>query len=64
VRLEVRDWGIGFDPEAIETGHVGLAGIRERAQLMGGSATIESTKGQGTTVRVVLPLIPAVGDAA
>ena len=31
LRIEVRDWGVGFDLEAVPAGHFGLEGIRERA---------------------------------
>jgi PAS domain S-box-containing protein len=57
VRLEVRDWGIGFDPQAVEKGHFGLDGIRQRVRLLGGRLTIESTPGSGTLVRVVVPIV-------
>ena len=36
LRLEVRDWGIGFDPKSVEEGHFGLEGIRQRVRLLGG----------------------------
>ena len=45
VRLEVQDWGIGFDPEAIGKGHFGVEGIRQRVRLLGGRLTIESKPG-------------------
>jgi PAS domain S-box-containing protein len=57
VRLEVRDWGIGFDPEAVESGHFGLEGIRQRARLLGGRLTIQSAAGSGTLVQVVVPIV-------
>ena len=57
VRLEVRDWGIGFDPESVEKGHFGLEGIRQRVRLLGGRLTIESTPGSGTLVQVVVPIL-------
>jgi signal transduction histidine kinase len=56
VRLCVRDWGAGFDPQNVGNEHFGLRGIRERARLLGGTATIQSVRGQGTTVTVELPL--------
>ena len=34
LRLEVRDWGRGFDPDAVNGEHRGLRGIRERAELL------------------------------
>jgi len=60
--LEIRDDGLGFDPEAVDAGHYGLLGMRERARLVGGTLDVSSEKGQGTTVRVRLPL-PS-GEAA
>jgi signal transduction histidine kinase len=57
VRLEVRDWGIGFDSKSVEKGHFGLEGIRQRARLLGGRLTIESTPGSGTLVQVVMPIV-------
>ncbi len=57
VRMEVQDWGIGFDPESVEKGHFGLEGVRQRVRLLGGRLTIESTPGSGTVVRVVVPIV-------
>jgi PAS domain S-box-containing protein len=62
--VTIRDDGVGFDPERANTpipGHVGLASIRERAELAGGTASITSHPGAGTTVRFVLPIRPEVG---
>ena len=57
VRLEVRDWGIGFDPASVKKGHFGLEGIRQRVRLLGGRLTIESTPGSGTTIQAVVPIV-------
>ena len=57
VRLEVRDWGIGYDPGSVEKGRFGLEGIRERVRLLGGRLMIESTLGSGTLVQVVVPIL-------
>ncbi|MBN2291444.1 MAG: PAS domain S-box protein [Pirellulales bacterium] len=54
--LEIRDHGVGFDPEKIPEKHFGLRGIRERARLFGGHATIESAPSQGCCIAVVLPI--------
>ncbi len=62
IRIEVRDQGVGFQPETIGESHFGLAGIRERARLLGGTASIESSPGQGTRVRIALPLILPTQD--
>lgn len=49
--LLIRDDGVGFDPAAPgPAGHYGLAGMQERAHLLGGSLTIHSRPGRGTTV--------------
>ncbi len=57
VRLEVRDWGIGFEPASVEKGHFGLEGIRQRVRLLGGRLKIESAPGTGSLVQVVAPLL-------
>ncbi|HEX6263045.1 MAG TPA: sensor histidine kinase, partial [Actinomycetota bacterium] len=50
-RVTIADNGKGFDPEqGSPEGHFGLAMMRERAQISGGSLTIESTPGEGSTV--------------
>ena len=55
--LEVADDGSGFDPAELETSQgLGLAGIRERAELLGGGFTVESAPGSGTRLRVWWPL--------
>ena len=54
--LEIRDDGNGFDLEAVEAGHYGLLGMRERARLAGGKLDVVSGKEQGTTIKVYLPL--------
>jgi NarL family two-component system sensor histidine kinase YdfH len=54
--LEIRDDGGGFDPEAVEAGHYGLLGMRERARLVGGTLDVVSEKGGGTTIKVCLPI--------
>lgn len=56
VTIDVRDWGVGFDPAEVPTDHFGLRGIRERARLLRGSAEIESSPGQGAHIHVTLPL--------
>ena len=57
LRLIVADRGPGFNPEAAaRSGRLGLAGMRERAELLGGSFEVDSAPGAGTTVRVWWPL--------
>jgi two-component system, NarL family, sensor kinase len=56
VRLELADDGVGFDlSRRAGTGH-GLASVRERAELVGGSVRVTSRPGTGTTVAVTAPL--------
>ena len=62
VRLEVRDWGIGFDPESVVEGHFGLEGIRQRVRLLGGRLTIETAPGSGALIRVVVPILERQND--
>lgn len=56
LRVEIEDFGVGFDPARVPRDRFGLEGIRERARLFGGSAAIVSAPGQSTTVTVELPL--------
>jgi PAS domain S-box-containing protein len=56
IRLELRDNGCGFDPEGKHEGF-GLVGMRERVEGMGGQLTVQSAKGEGTAILIVLPLI-------
>jgi signal transduction histidine kinase len=57
--LIIKDDGEGFDPAphfaATFSGeHIGMAGIIERAQALGGSASLDSAPGRGATWRVSL----------
>ena len=57
LRLTVSDRGPGFCPTAERPdGHLGLANMRERAELLGGTFEVQSARGQGTTVVLWLPL--------
>ena len=62
VILEVHDDGIGFDPDAAQTGF-GLDGMRERLSLAGGVLTISSDPVSGTTLTARLPAIRTAGIA-
>ena len=57
VRLRVQDDGCGFFSDgARKPQSLGLMGLRERAQLLGGSVAISSARGKGTTVEVSIPM--------
>jgi signal transduction histidine kinase/ligand-binding sensor domain-containing protein len=54
--LTIADDGVGFDSSSTPFGHFGLVGMRERAAEIGADLTIESMPGNGTSVRIRLPL--------
>jgi signal transduction histidine kinase/ligand-binding sensor domain-containing protein len=63
IELTVRDDGRGFDvPEALARAaagrHLGLLGIRERVESLGGRVELDSSPGRGTEIRATLPLEP------
>ncbi|HZD73692.1 MAG TPA: sensor histidine kinase [Actinomycetota bacterium] len=57
--MQIRDDGIGFDAARagamVGSGHFGLAGMRERVEMAGGSYGLVSAPGMGTLIRVRLP---------
>ena len=62
VRLEVHDDGKSFDAARVLTAkrqqRLGLIGSRERVEMVGGSFSVESAPGQGTTLRATVPFGP------
>jgi len=59
LELVIRDDGVGFDPDEVASGAagaLGLAGMRERAEYLGGELKVESSPGRGATVRLSVPL--------
>jgi two-component system, chemotaxis family, CheB/CheR fusion protein len=61
----VEDDGAGFDVDSLHVHgegrpRIGIAGMRERAAIVGGELTIESSPGAGATVRMKIPLTPSV----
>lgn len=59
VILEVKDDGLGFEPQQDFPGHMGLQSMRERIRNLNGRLTIDSAPGAGTSVKARAP----VGDA-
>ncbi|TDC19867.1 GAF domain-containing protein [Streptomyces sp. 8K308] len=55
--LRVTDDGTGFDPETVRTAgrHLGLVSMRDRAAAVGGSLTVQSAPGEGTTIQMEVP---------
>jgi signal transduction histidine kinase len=55
VRLEIRDDGVGFQPVPssvlVRDGRFGLAGMRERVEMAGGSLQVDARPGGGVTLR-------------
>jgi signal transduction histidine kinase len=57
--LTVHDDGQGFDPSDVDTEHhLGIRGMQERAEMVGGNLEIESEPGQSTTVRLTVEVKP------
>jgi signal transduction histidine kinase len=60
LRLDVTDEGTGFDPDRVGApDHLGLAGVREQAELLGGGFRVGRTEGGRTRVSAWWPLAGA-----
>ena len=62
IHISVRDDGNGFDPDLVQMRQtsrpsLGLVGMRERASLLGGTATLQSGPGQGTLIEASIPYL-------
>jgi signal transduction histidine kinase len=59
--MEIKDDGRSFQVDRKLNGHgnkrLGLLGMRERVEMVGGTFCVDSAPGQGTTVRVEIPLL-------
>jgi signal transduction histidine kinase len=65
--LEVEDDGVGFDTTAVDAsyesrGSLGMINLRERTELVRGILRIDSVKGRGTRIQVVIPLTEEAAD--
>jgi two-component system, chemotaxis family, CheB/CheR fusion protein len=58
IRLSVRDFGEGFDLEGNARRGLGLVSMEERTRLVGGSLSVVSELGEGTSICVTVPLAP------
>jgi len=64
VRLMIADDGCGFDPQQTPAARFGLAGMRERVALLGGTINIQSRPGAGTTIVITIPLDVQAPDSS
>ncbi|MGH2445103.1 MAG: GAF domain-containing protein [Candidatus Limnocylindria bacterium] len=55
VQLSVTDDGDGFAPDEVPRGHLGLIGMRQRVDLVGGELRVESRPGKGTRIEASVP---------
>lgn len=65
--VEIRDNGKGFDlsqtlDSAIAVGHMGLLGMKQRAEMLGGEVKIRTGEGAGTTIILSLPVQPQMEE--
>jgi signal transduction histidine kinase len=60
IQLEIGDNGCSFTPERVTEaqadGHLGLLGMRERAELLGGTFQLDGEPQRGTVIRVAIPI--------
>jgi two-component system sensor histidine kinase DegS len=59
--LEITDKGIGFDIDTLGGGSLGISGMQERAELLGGMLSVDSIPGKGTVVKGEFPIWLKVG---
>jgi two-component system NarL family sensor kinase len=60
IELLIEDDGQGFDTEALDKGRFGLVGLNERARLLGGTLEVCSVPGEGTELKIIVPLEAAL----
>ena len=56
ILVTIQDDGQGFDASAIPAGHYGILGIKERIRLANGSFEIQSKNGEGTILKIEIPI--------
>lgn len=68
VQMEIQDDGKAFDPDRVlqarKARHLGLLGMRERVEMVGGTFAVESTPGKGTRIRVNVPFNTSAKERA
>lgn len=55
-RLTVQDDGVGFNPKTESITGMGIRGVRERAEILGGHVDVSSLLGAGTTITIWIPV--------
>ena len=65
--VDINDNGKGFDlartlHSAVDAGHVGLVGMKQRAEMLGGNIKFKSSQGGGTTIVLTLPVQQPAGE--
>jgi signal transduction histidine kinase len=66
IRMEIRDNGKSFAASRLQkssTRRLGIVGMRERVEMIGGTLEIEAKPGKGTTVRAEIPHVPSRSDS-
>lgn len=66
--VEITDNGDGFDltqtlDSAVSAGQLGLLGMKQRAEMLGGKIDVRTTKGRGTTITLTLSIRPVAAEA-
>ena len=65
IRMEIKDNGKSFEVEHVlyakRNKRLGLLGMRERVEMVGGSFSVESAPGKGTTIRAEIPFSNVAG---
>jgi signal transduction histidine kinase len=67
--MEIEDDGVGFNVGAVDAsyaqrGSLGMVSMRERTELLGGTLSVDSAEGRGTTVRLTVPLGPSTENVS
>ncbi|MER0043870.1 transporter substrate-binding domain-containing protein [Pseudomonas sp. MGal98] len=62
LHLSISDDGRGFDPASVRADSFGLVGMRERVLMLGGQLSLDSRPGEGTLLRVRVPLSECAPD--
>ncbi|HEY93762.1 MAG TPA: GAF domain-containing sensor histidine kinase [Dehalococcoidia bacterium] len=68
VIVKIKDNGVGFDltdtiNNAISVGNLGLLGMKQRVDMLGGEFDIQTRHGKGTTITLTLPLHPHIEES-